>query len=183
MSNLWREGPSMAHSRYQAAAIQDQYNGQVRRPVPHCHCHDMSPVHRFGCWGAGTGLPFSWTTRFYSFQAHNRISINKFYTLCLSEGTFDNKYTQKKWEWAHRKMKNIEVWNRGVKDNMKQLPMPLTGHCALEVSLKEMVNGVEKNVKHVIVIGGGTTAINEDGTFDLYSGPVPTSHVHLYERR
>ena len=145
----------------------------------HCRCHLSTGLDV----GGQERVDHSHGQRSSTVSRHTtRISIN-FYTLCLSEGIFDNKYTQKKWEWAHRKMKNIEVWNRGVKDNMKQLPMPLTGHCALELSLKEMVNGVEKNVKHVIVIGGGTTAINEDGTFDLYSGPLPTNHVHLYERR
>jgi len=87
----------------------------------------------------------------------------------------------KRWEWANSKMKNSEVWETGVITSMKFLPIPLAGHCAVEVTVKEDVDGVEKNVNHIVLIGGGTTEIKEDGlTFVENSGPVPTDHVHVY---
>lgn len=94
-------------------------------------------------------------------------------------------FVLKRWEWAHKKMKAIEVWHKAVvgfpdpsrgelgdptNPGIKQLPMPLAGHCVVKVS------------GGVLVIGGGTNIRNEDGTFQTNSGPIPTSHIHFYHK-
>ena len=85
--------------------------------------------------------------------------------------TFDgNSFEIKGWQWAHKKMKNKEVWTSGVPEAMKTLPMPLTGHCTVSV-----------NDKFVLVIGGGTNQVDNFGNFITNSEPNPTNHIHLYD--
>jgi hypothetical protein len=99
------------------------------------------------------------------------------------------EFTLKRWEWAHKKMKNIEVWNQGVPGSpttdptdpgMKQLPMPLTGLCVVEVGAGTGTGATGE--RGVLVIGGGTTQVDENGMFIINSAPVPTNHIHLYHR-
>ena len=83
---------------------------------------------------------------------------------------FDNKnYELNNWEWAHRKMKNMEVWSNGVPETMKKLPIPLTGHCAVKI-----------DTRFILVIGGGTNKFAEE-KFLANSKPEPTNHIHLYD--
>jgi len=90
-------------------------------------------------------------------------------------------YVEKRWEWANSKMKNSDVWISGVPDNMKSLPMPLAGHCTVELKVKELVEGVEKTITYIVTLGGGTTEVKEDGvTFIENTGPIPSDHVHVY---
>ena len=90
-------------------------------------------------------------------------------------------YVEARWEWANPKMKNSDVWTTGVVDNMKLLPIPLAGHCTVEIQAKELVNDVEKLVTYFVILGGGTTEVKEDGiTFVENTGPIPTNHVHVY---
>ena len=79
-------------------------------------------------------------------------------------------FEQKSWQWAHKKMKNKEVWNSGVPEAMKKLPIPLTGHCAVDI-----------NTRYVLVFGGGTTMVDDKGNFIMNSEPEPTNHLHLYD--
>merc|ERR1712130_1008631 len=81
-----------------------------------------------------------------------------------------DSWSLKKWVWAHKKMKYIEVWNNAVPNGMKLLPMPLAGHCSVDMD------------DLVLVIGGGTNEMKEDGTFVHNSGPIPTNHIHLYDK-
>ena len=99
-------------------------------------------------------------------------------------------FSLKRWEWAHKKMKNIEVWRQGVPGDpsidptnpgMKQLPMPLTGLCVVEVGSGTGTGSTGE--KGVLVLGGGTTRIDENGNFVLNSAPIPTNHIHLYHRQ
>jgi len=90
-------------------------------------------------------------------------------------------FKAKRWDWAHKKQKNIEVWNQAVPGNlnanpkilgMKMLPMALTGHCAFKVG-----NG---NGAGVLVLGGGTVIEQDELSVVQNSPPVPTDHVHFY---
>ena len=81
-----------------------------------------------------------------------------------------NTFQQSSWEWAHKNIKNKEVWNSGVPEAMKRLPIPLTGHCVVDI-----------NTRYVLVIGGGTTLVDEKGNFIMNSEPEPTNHLHLYD--
>ena len=59
---------------------------------------------------------------------------------------------------------------------MKFLPIPLTGHCAVQIN-------IAGDGTNIVVIGGGTTEVKEDGngvTFVQNTGPIPTDHVHVY---
>ena len=90
-------------------------------------------------------------------------------------------YVLKRWDWANTKMKNSDVWETGVADSLKLLPIPLAGHCTVELKVKELVDGVEKTISYIVVLGGGTTELKEDGvTFIENTGPIPTDHVHVY---
>ena len=86
-------------------------------------------------------------------------------------GSFEGQNVNiKRWEWANKKMKNILIWKNVVPDAMKNLPIPLTGHCAVNI-----------DDRFSLVIGGATTKSNSDGSFVAFSGPELTNHVHLYD--
>ena len=86
-------------------------------------------------------------------------------------GSFEeDSYEHKSWQWANKNMKNKEVWSSGVPEAMKLLPMPLTGHCAVDI-----------NTRYVLVIGGGTTQVDDNGNFIMNSEPEPSNHIHLYD--
>eukprot|EP00092_Neocalanus_flemingeri_P033170 GFUD01036072.1.p1 GENE.GFUD01036072.1~~GFUD01036072.1.p1 ORF type:complete len:565 (-),score=103.40 GFUD01036072.1:48-1742(-) len=90
-------------------------------------------------------------------------------------------FVLKRWEWANSKMKNSDVWDTAVPESMKLLPIPLTGHCTVEVKVDEFdANGKQKSILYFVLIGGGTTEIKEDGTFVENTGPIPTNHVHVF---
>ena len=79
-------------------------------------------------------------------------------------------YDVRKWEWAHKKMKNILIWDNIVPEGMKRLPMPLTGQCAVNI-----------NDRYAIVTGGATLQSHPDGSFVAFSKQVISGHVHLYD--
>ena len=89
----------------------------------------------------------------------------------LFPGSFaGTDYDIRSWEWAHKKMKNILVWENVVPEGMKKLPIPLTGHCAVII-----------NDRYVLVIGGATLQTNPDGSFVAFSRQEISNHVHLYD--
>ena len=55
-------------------------------------------------------------------------------------------------------------------EGMKRLPIPLTGHCAVNI-----------NDRYVLVIGGATLQTNPDGSFVAFSRQEISNHVHLYD--
>lgn len=46
----------------------------------------------------------------------------------------------------------IHVWQNSVPDELKRLPLPLTGHCALNI-----------DQQYAVVIGGATTPLDQLG--------------------
>ena len=78
-------------------------------------------------------------------------------------------YTLKRWMWAHRKMKDYEIWEYGVKRPLHTLPIPLAGHCVVKVENR-----------FVVFLGGATTRFDEFSSVIPHSGPEPTNHVHVY---
>lgn len=38
-----------------------------------------------------------------------------------------------RWSWAHQAMLNTRVWGEAVPPGMKTLPLPLSGHCAVDI--------------------------------------------------
>ena len=155
--DLWEAGPTMLHPRYQAASVSLPYEGRVWV----LGGRDGSTVLQDN---EVLQYPVDW----------------------MRQGSYPERYTLKRWEWANKKMKNIAVWNNGVPGDdatnpgMKKLPMPLTGHCALLVGTGTGAGSSGK--KGVLVIGGGTNPVREDGTFKLNSPPIPTNHIHFYHR-
>ena len=149
LQDSWSLGPSMRSPRYQAASVSLPSRGLV--------------------WmlGGRRGSTILQDTEVLVYPQSRR-----------STGGL-TPWSAKRWDWAHRKQKNIEVWNNGVPGDadqgnpgMKLLPMPLSGHCVVEVGAGQS--------RGILVIGGGTTKVNEDGTFLTNSGPLPSSHLHLY---
>ena len=67
-------------------------------------------------------------------------------------------------------MMNTQIWNNVVPDGMKELPIPLSGHCSVMI-----------NSNKVLIIGGETTdGVNEEW-LDRYSAHHVTDHVHIYK--
>jgi hypothetical protein len=142
--NLWEEGPLMMRPRYQAAAVSWPGEGIV--------------------WMLG---------------GRDGSTILQDNEVLIYPEVRKNRFTAKRWEWAHKKMKNIEVWNSGVPGDMrftpkhagmKVLPLPLAGHCAVDIGGR------------VAVVGGGTLADHSNEIIIQNSPLVPTDHVHFYNR-
>lgn len=147
----WEVGPQMLHPRYQAAAISWPSEGMV--------------------WMLG-GRDGSTILQDNEVLIYPQVRKNS------GNVVFSNK----RWDWAHKKMKNIEVWNEAVpgdltaspvRPGMKMLPMPLAGHCAVEVG--------SGDGRGVLVLGGGTAVLDDDAVVQN-SPVVPTSHVHFYHK-
>ena len=138
----------MLHARYGAATI----NLSKKR-----HAQDGTAVHPGGqLWMTG---------------GREGSTVLKDNEVLQFPATFEtsNGFDQKRWEWAHKKMRNKEVWTNSVPEAMKELPIALAGHCAVDI-----------NNQFVLFIGGGTTEFKADGTPVPNSGPVPTDHIHIY---
>jgi len=154
-TDSWELGPKMSRPRYQAASVSFPQQGQV--------------------WMLGGR------------DGSTILQDNEVLQYPADWNKPSKTFVLKRWEWAHKKMKNIEVWHKGVvgfpdptrgesgdssNPGMKQMPMPLAGHCAVNV-----------NGNGVFVIGGGTNERNSDGTFQTNSAPEPTQHIHLFHRQ
>ena len=74
------------------------------------------------------------------------------------------------WMWAHQNMLYNHLWDNVVPKQMKKLPIPLTGHCVVDIS-----------PSLILILGGSTVARDWYGRKIPSSAPVPTSHVHLYD--
>ena len=76
------------------------------------------------------------------------------------------------WMWARPDMLYTHLWDEVVPPAMKRLPIPLTGHCLVDLSPR------------LVLILGGTTVTT---TYDWYgrkissSAPAPTNHLHIYD--
>ncbi|XP_023333241.1 uncharacterized protein LOC111705045 [Eurytemora carolleeae] len=78
----------------------------------------------------------------------------------------------KGWDWINNRAKDIAKWD-AIPAAQQYLPMPLAGHCVLDVKL-----GTDR---FAMVLGGVTSEKNSDGEYKPKSGPVISSHVHLYD--
>ena len=56
------------------------------------------------------------------------------YPVIYSNSGSSPGYTLKRWLWANEKMKDIEIWQYGVKQQMYNLPIPLAGHCVVKLA-------------------------------------------------
>ena len=74
------------------------------------------------------------------------------------------------WMWSHQNMLYNHLWDNVVPQQMKRLPIPLTGHCVVDIS-----------PRLILILGGSTPAFDWRGRRITSSGPVPTNHVHIYD--
>ena len=74
------------------------------------------------------------------------------------------------WMWSHENMLYSHLWENVVPQQMKRLPIPLTGHCVVDIS-----------PRLILILGGSTVALDWYGRRIPGSAPVPTNHVHIYD--
>ena len=88
----------------------------------------------------------------------------------LYPGIFTGTYYDlKNWVWAHKKMKDILIWDQVVPSGLKELPIPLSGQCSVTIG------------NRAFVIGGETTEGNFEDGFNKFDIHELTNDLHVYD--
>ena len=74
------------------------------------------------------------------------------------------------WMWANQNMLYSHLWDNVVPQQMKRLPIPLAGHCVVDIS-----------PSRILILGGSTVGLDWRGRRISSSAPFPTNHVHIYD--
>ena len=154
VTDQWFGGPKMLRHRYEAVA--------VSLPGP----------------SAGGNHPGGQVWMTGGREGSNILQTNEVlqYPAIYTDTGVTPGYTLKRWGWSNEKAKATEIWKYGVRKTMYSLPIPLSGHCV-----------VIRSNRQVIFLGGGTTQLKTetvDGVTDVkavaMTGPEPSDHVHIY---
>ena len=99
--------------------------------------------------------------------------------------------------WAHPRMLHPATWRQAVPPNMRRLPRPLAGHCAVDI--RDNISTVLTTFmltpcilhfmffspEHILVLGGSTHPANQFGLMNYrsaHSSTVPNQYLAPVQR-